>query len=149
MVATDLLSGQATVFDSGPLVLPLLASASLPMVYSPTIIDGRWYTDGGVVDNFPTRLLAERCDAILGSYLSPIHDVQPGELDSSLKVVARAFDIGMFAHARERFAECDVVVIPDGLNAYGLFDSQHTAAIEAAGYEAAQKRMPEILRVAS
>ncbi len=148
VVATDLLSGQATVFDTGPLVLPLLASASVPMIYSPTIIDGRWYTDGGVVDNFPARLLADRCDAILGSYLSPIRGVQPKELDSSLKVVGRALDIGMFAQARERFAECDVVIIPEGLDAYGLFDSQHIPAIEAAGYEAAQKRMPELLRVA-
>ncbi len=147
VVATDLLSGQATVFDTGPLVLPLLASASVPMIYSPTIIDGRWYADGGVVDNFPVRLLAGRCDAILGSYLSPIRGVQPTELDSSLKVVERALEIGMFAQARARFAECDVVIAPEGLDTYGLFDSRHIQAIEAAGYEAAQNQMQEIRRV--
>ena len=146
VLATDLLSGQATVFDSGPLVLPLLASASVPMIYSPTIIDGRWYADGGVVDNFPVRLLAGRCDAILGSYLRPMRGVQPKELDSSLKVAQRALDIGMFAQARERFAECDVVIVPEGIDTFGLFDSRHIPAIEAAGYEAAQRRMPEIRR---
>jgi NTE family protein len=117
------------------------------MIYTPTIIEGRWYADGGVVDNFPVRLLAGRCDVTLGSHLRPIREVQPADLDSSLRVTERALEIGMYAQARERYDACDVVIVPEGLDRYGLFDSRHIPAIEAAGYEAAQERMDEIVRV--
>lgn len=37
----------------------VLASAALPVAYAPVRLDGKLYTDGGVVDNFPVRPLAE------------------------------------------------------------------------------------------
>lgn len=148
VVATDLLTGRATVFESGPLVLPLLASGSVPGVYSPTVIGERWYVDGGVVDNFPVRLLKGRCDAIIGSHVSPLAEANAGDFDSALDVARRAMDIGMYAQAHDRFGECDVMVVPVGLPDYSIFDSGHIPEIEAAGYSAAMAQMDAIRRVA-
>jgi NTE family protein len=53
VVATDLETGAERLFTSGPLMEPLLASASMPGVYPPVEIDGRLYTDGGVANNVP------------------------------------------------------------------------------------------------
>jgi NTE family protein len=147
VVATDLLSGEATVFESGPLVLPLLASSSVPMVYSPTEIDGRWYGDGGIIDNFPVRLLQDCCDVILGVHVSPMREVTIEELGSTLSVLDRALEVGMFARSRENFELCDVMILPRDLVRFRMFDTKHLAAIEAAGYEAALPCLPEIKRL--
>src|SRR5205807_7956220 len=59
VVATSLTYGRAHWFSSGPVAEPVLASAALPAVFPPVIIEGEPYIDGGVVDNVPiSRALA-------------------------------------------------------------------------------------------
>lgn len=53
IVATDLETGAERVFQSGPVLEPLLASTAMPAVFPPVEIDGRMYTDGGVCNNVP------------------------------------------------------------------------------------------------
>ncbi len=148
ILATDLQRGEGVVFDRGPLILPLLASSSVPMVFSPTEIDGRWYGDGGIVDNFPARLIAERCDLLLGVHVSPMREVTSDQLGNSLNVLERALEVGMFARAKEEFARCKLVLRPSGLEKFSLFETKRLAEIEAAGYAEAKARMPQIERLA-
>ncbi|HZJ89453.1 MAG TPA: patatin-like phospholipase family protein [Bacilli bacterium] len=43
-----------------------LASASIPLLFGPTEIDGEYYVDGGVIDNLPIQaLLDQGCDLII------------------------------------------------------------------------------------
>lgn len=147
VLATDMLSGQPVIFDSGELLRPVLASASGPMIYAPTEINGRWYGDGGIADNFPGQLLAGSCERLLGVNVSPLRPVAIGELGSSLSVLDRALAVGMFLQARAKFSLGDLVIQPEGLEEFGLFATRQWAASEAAGYKAAMARMPEILAV--
>ena len=148
ILATDLQRGEAVVFDRGPLILPLLASSSVPMVFSPTEIDGRWYGDGGIVDNFPARLIAGQCDLLLGVHVSPMREVTSDQLGNSLNVLERALEVGMFARAKEEFSRCELVLRPAGLEKFSLFETKRLAEIEAAGYAEAKARMPQIERLA-
>ncbi|MBI2518556.1 MAG: patatin-like phospholipase family protein [Opitutae bacterium] len=147
VVATDLLSGEAMVFDTGQLVLPLLASSSVPMVYSPTEVNGRWYVDGGIIDNFPVRLLRERCDIVLGVHVSPMREMKIEELGSSLSILDRALEVGMFSRSQEGFGFCDLMIQPRGLVHYGMFDTKHLADIETTGYEATLPHLAKIKRL--
>lgn len=147
VVATDFFSGQATVFDSGPLVLPILASSSVPMIFSPTEIGGRWYGDGGIVDNFPAGLLRDRCDVLIGVHVSPLREVTALELGTSVSVLERALEVGMFARAQENFQHCHLVIRPRNLSRFGMFDTKHFADIEATGYDEASTWLPEIKRL--
>jgi len=57
--ATSLATGRGHWFTSGPAVEAILASAALPAVFPPVVVDGEAYIDGGVVDNVPiSRALA-------------------------------------------------------------------------------------------
>ena len=57
--ATSLHSGRGHWFTEGPAVEAILASAALPAVFPPVVVDGEAYIDGGVVDNVPiSRALA-------------------------------------------------------------------------------------------
>jgi NTE family protein len=53
VVATSLAEGVEHWFESGDVLLPLLASTALPGVFPPVDIDGTTYIDGGVVNNVP------------------------------------------------------------------------------------------------
>ncbi|MDP1580271.1 MAG: patatin-like phospholipase family protein [Candidatus Didemnitutus sp.] len=144
VVATDLQRGTSRVFDSGPLLLPVLASSSFPMVFSPVEIEGRWYGDGGIIDNFPVRLLQGMCDVTLGVHASPLREWTKEDLGSSLAVLQRSLEVGMFSKSRESFEHCHVVIQPEGVSEFGMFTTGHFTEIEACGYKAARKRIAEI-----
>jgi NTE family protein len=53
IVATDRLLGEEVVLSQGPLVDAVLASAAIPGIFPPLLIDGRELVDGGVCNNTP------------------------------------------------------------------------------------------------
>ena len=58
-------NGQDTWISKGDIILPLLASSSVPGMQPPVNIDGVSYVDGGATDNLPLFELArERCGTI-------------------------------------------------------------------------------------
>lgn len=147
VTATDLVEARLRVFTSGPLIRPLLASASIPMVFTPTAFEGTLYADGGILDNFPTRPLAGLCRALLGVYASPLRTAEKGTLVNSFAVTQRALEIGMFHAAQRKFRHLDLVLCPPELERYALFDLRRHAEILDVGYRAARARMDEIVRL--
>jgi len=65
LAATDIVEAKPEIFASGPLIPAILASASTPLLFTPTEIDGHWYSDGGIVNNFPVEPLLGHCDLLL------------------------------------------------------------------------------------
>lgn len=59
IVATELETGRDTIFASGPIKPPLLASAAMPGIYPPVEIDGAVYIDGGVTNSVPVAPAVE------------------------------------------------------------------------------------------
>ena len=147
--ATDLVNARLEVFSSGPLIRPLLASASIPMLFTPTPFNGNLYADGGILDNFPTRPLAGLCSVTLGVYVSPLHRVEAGTLDSSLAVTQRAIEIGMYLASARKFRHVDLVLCPQELDAYSTLDPKRHVEIFEIGYRAANERMDEIVALVS
>lgn len=62
IVAADLDALQSHVFHSGPVAPAVHASAAIPGICSPVVIDGNRYTDGGAVDPLPVSLIREYFD---------------------------------------------------------------------------------------
>ena len=133
------------VFDSGPLIPPVLASSSVPLVFTPTRIDGRLFSDAGIVNNFPVELLDGRCRIILGVYATPLKTTSEADLTNSLAVLKRSWDVGMFNASQGKFERCDCLICPEALGRFGIFDTKNLDAIEQIGYDVACGRMDEIL----
>ena len=53
VVATEVIGGNDVVFSTGDAVDAILASAAIPGVFPPVVIDGVPYMDGGVTENSP------------------------------------------------------------------------------------------------
>jgi NTE family protein len=144
VTATDILSGRPAVFSSGPLLSPLLASAAVPLLFSPVDIAGRLYCDGGIVDNFPVGWLAGMCEVIIGSYAGPLVRAAREDLDSTLAVTQRALDIGVYLTSRGRFHLCDVLLCPPQLSRFKSFEGGHLEEIFAIGHRAATEQIGTI-----
>ena len=144
VTATDLLAGRLEIFASGPLVRPLLASSSVPFVFTPIEVDGRLFADGGIVNNFPIEPLIGLCDVILGIYATPLSEPLATDLGSTFAVSQRALEIGMFHASKRKFHDADLVLCPPELGRFGTFDLKRHPEIAEIGYRAALERMEEI-----
>ncbi len=57
MVATDLANGDKVVLSSGDLLIALRATMSMPGLFAPASVKGRWLVDGGLVDPVPVGIV--------------------------------------------------------------------------------------------
>jgi NTE family protein len=146
ITATDVVHARPKIFESGPLIPAILASCSMPMVFTPTEVAGRWYVDGGVINNFPVEPLRSRCDVVVGHYASPLRVMKKADLDGVLAVSERALEVGMYYASEQKFHECDVMLKCPQLNAYGLFDTRHHREIFEIGRRATLDAMDAIQR---
>ncbi len=144
ITATDLLNAKLTIFGSGSLIDALLATSSVPLVFTPTEIDGRWYVDGGIIDNFPVAPLIGLCDVIVGVYVSPLKALDMSQLSNSLAVSQRALEIARFHNSRHKFHDCDVMLCPKDLNGYLAFDTRYVRDIFDIGYREAVSQLDAI-----
>src|SRR5690606_4175190 len=69
---TNLNTGKNEVISSGKLFEFIIASATIPVLFKPKIIDGIFYVDGGVTNNFPARILQGKADKIIGIHVNYI-----------------------------------------------------------------------------
>ena len=65
VVVSDFWSREQVVLASGPLRPAVRASMSLPVLFSPVVIEGRVMIDGGAVNPVPYDLLLDECDVTI------------------------------------------------------------------------------------
>ena len=143
ITTVDMLNGTIKVFDKGELIKPFLASAAFPGIFSPVTINDGVYADGGILDNFPVAPLRVNCKNIVGIYLSPLTIIKSNRLKHSLSVLDRAIRINFLNGSAQKFPECDLLIDPDNLNKFGLFDTKSIDEIYRIGYQTTMKIIKE------
>ncbi len=58
IVSTDLFTSEEIIIDEGQLAPALRASISIPGIFRPVFMNGRYLIDGGVIDPLPVKVLA-------------------------------------------------------------------------------------------
>ena len=143
---SDMEAGEIRIFSEGHLLPPLVASAAVPMLFSPVEINGHWYSDGGIMDNLPVAPIKHNCDLILGSYVNPVSKISKKDLGYAYKVLWRAMELRMHAHATMKFQECDYLFQPLELRSINWLDSRKVLQAFEIGYEKALQEKDNILR---
>lgn len=133
--ATDMLSGEFKIFSDGTLSREILASCAFPVVFTPMEINGTLYSDGGIINNFPVEPLTEICQHILGVYVNPVRPIDKKDLNSSVKVLERAFYLSVSQIPYLKFKKCDFVIEPAELSDYNIFDRRNVEKIFELGYK--------------
>ncbi len=78
VTTVDLEAGGVVVLDKGPLVPAIRASTSIPGIFAPALINGKYLVDGGLLEDCPVTTVRERgqCDLLIGSYIKDLKDRQ-------------------------------------------------------------------------
>jgi NTE family protein len=134
VVATDLLAGREAVFDTGPLIPALLASAALPPIFSPVEIESGLYADGGIMNNFPLEPIRDRATFIIGSKVSVVKEVGRSDIRSSFQLANRTTALMIYAINRQKIRGCDLVFEPLELEKIGVLDKKGMEKAFQIGY---------------
>ncbi len=93
VAATDMNNGKAVYFSEGDLLDPVIASASIPVLFQPVKIDDISYVDGGVLDNLPVRPIENKCRILIGSFVNPIGYME--KVSGLINIAERTFMLSM------------------------------------------------------
>jgi len=141
VIATDLDRGQSVVFESGNLVDALMASCSVPILFSPYVIDGVNYVDGGVLQNLPAFALRKDCRILVGVSTGPM---KSGAYDKSIANIAlRSYSFIFRNNARFAKEICDLVIEPVAVNQYSGADVLDYKQLFDIGYQEASKLLSD------
>lgn len=132
IVATDLDAGKIKVFTEGSLAERVMASATVPVVFPPTVIDDVHYVDGGIFCNFPVDVIRQDCEKVIGINVSPLVPTQYKQ--TIIEIALRSYNFMFRANTKEDGMLCDVLVeLPDVLQ-YDMFDLDAIDEIYRMGY---------------
>lgn len=149
ITATNLRDGEKVVLTKGSVAKAVQASCSLPVIFTPTEIDGRALVDGGASSQLPILLAKED----LGSRFVIGVDVNCGAIDSAK--LDNIFHIGihfislfarMNAMRERKFADVIIDVDATGIS---LIDLGKADLLIARGRKGAEEKIGEIKRLLS
>jgi NTE family protein len=143
-VATDLRTGDKFTITSGSLARAVQASCSLPVLFTPTVINKKTLVDGGVSSQVPVRTVREelgvrRVIAINVNYKA----LELDQFDNMVKIAAHLSALWASRNAREEEKLADVVI---NVNVKGiaLYDLSKSKELLRRGKKAAEDMMPAI-----
>lgn len=145
VTATNLQRGEERVFSKGELIRPLLASAALPPIFSPVLIEGELYSDGGIMNNFPLEPLEAGAGFLIGSNVSVVTNVPKKEISSSLQLAARTTELMIYAINREKMSRCNLLFEPPELEKIGVLDKKGIEKAYRIGYDYASRALEAYL----
>lgn len=147
-VAANVETGEEVVLESGYLPEAISASAAIPTIFSPVLVDGKLLTDGGVVNNYPVEEMLKRgADIIIGV---DVQDslVSRDKLKSVFEILTQISNFRTIEDMKEKIKKTDVYIDPE-IADFSVISFDQGQKIIDAGAEAAQKKIEELKEIAS
>ncbi|MBL8200903.1 MAG: patatin-like phospholipase family protein [Chromatiales bacterium] len=164
-VSSNLGQGTLQVHDRGPLGLAVRASAALPGVYTPAVVNGQLTIDGGILDNLPVDLMRRRpvgrvvaVDVTSRNRYEVDYDAVPSpwavlagrylpfarryRVPGFMSLLLKATEIGTMADVRAAGQRADLLIRPP-VSRFSLTDVRAFDEIVRAGYEHGQRAIAE------
>jgi NTE family protein len=142
VAATDLNNGKAVYFSEGDILDPVIASASIPVVFQPVKIDNISYVDGGVLDNLPIRPIENNCRILIGSFVNPIGYME--KISGLINIAERTFMLSMSKEIFEKAKKFDLFIAPLELRNFKILDPEKANELFEIGYQATKEKLKTI-----
>lgn len=130
--ATEIRLGKVQYFNSGELIASVIASATIPALFNPIIMNGHTYVDGGIMDNLPVQPLVGHTDFIIGSHCSPV--AERFDIRSVKDITERSLLIAINVNSSISKKSCSLVIEPPELAKFSTFDLAKGKEIFDIGY---------------
>jgi len=147
VIASNLLSGQMNIFESGALYSAVMASCAVPLIFKPIEIDGQLYADGGTLENLPVTPLEGRCDVIIGMNVMPVNPMTKKDIDGMIAIGKRIFEMSISSNTQQNMSKCDIVIELQKITKYGVFNFSNAKDLVEIGYERTLEQMDDILEI--
>lgn len=153
IIATDLVSGQPYIFESGDVARAVRASISVPLVFKPLLHKGRLCVDGGLSNPVPCDLARGMgADIVIGVNLYHKNEFVSRKFTMST-VVLRSTRIVLHNLAKADIKRADIIITPDtsvimkeqGLQKY--FTEGAVTELIKIGEQATDKMIPKIKKL--
>lgn len=145
--ATEIETGKLKIFSKDTKIVDaVLASSAFPGVFTPVVINNKFYSDGGIVNNYPVNTIQGRCDFLIGSNVNPVIVYNQTRLTSIKSVALRAMEIMMRQNTYTQSQLCDWHIQAEALADYSTFETSKKRMDEIfqIGYEEAKKSFKKI-----
>lgn len=144
-IVSDVLSQKMIPMKSGSLVEAVRGTFTVPLVYRPIKVDGKYVFDGGLYDNFPVDVMKTEFqpDIIIGSNVSTKNfNTYPKDIDEKLM---NKFLMYLFLSKTDSTAigENGIYIQPDLAN-YTATNFSPVEALIKKGYDATMAEMDKI-----
>jgi NTE family protein len=165
--ATDLVTGEEAVFESGPIAPAVCASIATPGLFPPFYIDGKCYSDAALVNGLPADLLHARGHALVAAVDVFGHDASwdaPPERSAgwrrmveaglpgisrkvgNLRVVIRALAVAARHLVQARFTSSDLTIRPALRGSMTRFQPSRYGEYIASGADAGEPAAHDLAR---
>lgn len=134
VTATNVSCGILRIFNTGEIIRPTLASASVPMLFKPIKIDGELYLDGGIIMNLPAQVLRDRCDFLIGVNLTPVVALADADLNSGLKILTRVLELSIDNVSQSQKQLCHLLIESPEIARISKFDLKEHEQLYQMGY---------------
>jgi len=141
VAATDLNNGKSVYFSKGDLIDPVIASASIPVLFQPVKINSISYVDGGVLDNLPVYPVQTKCKILIGSFVNPVGYVE--KLSGLINIAERTFMLNMSKEINEKAGLFNLLIAPKELRNFKILDPEKAADLFELGYKATKAKLKE------
>ncbi len=145
-VATDVVTGDAVILNSGDIVAAIRASIYIPSVFTTIEIDNRQLVDGGVVMNFPVVVAKDMgADFIIGVNVSRGAIVNDN-LKTPLEII---YQMGTYLDARnfKKNRELTDIYLEPDLEEYSVASFADVKEIIERGKQIARKNIDQLLEL--
>lgn len=139
--AAELFSGHNEYFSTGSLVNAVVASASVPVLFSPAEINDKLYVDGGIFCNLPAEVIRPKCKLLIGVHVNPILPIKKSTNVGLINVAERVFHLAINGNTFHEKSFCDLVIDMKRNKSIGMFESSKSSELYDMGYETAVKAL--------
>lgn len=134
---SNLNTGCVNYHTKGNIFEHVIASSSIPVLFTPMKINNQIHIDGGLFDNLPATPIREKCDVIIGVNISPVKEIK--EIKGIIDIAVRTFQLTTHANTQKSIDKCDVYIAPEKINEYHLLELNKASEMFEIGYNAAKK----------
>ena len=143
ITASDLHHAVPVHFEHGKLLPCIIASCSIPVVFTPKAIDNNDYVDGGVFMNLPVRPIRKRCEKIISVDINSIDTSE--KITNMLGMAVRTFHLGISRNTDIDRNISDLFIAPQNMSKYSIFNLEHMYEIYDEGYRTAKHMLSNLV----
>ncbi len=141
VAVSNLRTGNVEYLNKGNIQKAVVASCSIPMIFSPVKIGEDLYADGGLTDNLPIKPLEDFDYDIIA--VNIMGDGSGNKPDSFAQLVDRTIDIVAWQNTRRSLEKCKYPINILKAQKYGIFDFKKVDELVELGYQEAVKIFKE------